>query len=107
MANIIDPTRPEQVELKPVEIEGMGRLEDSRTKTNKVTHPRFALERTYCTNCGTPYGWVSQESCKYIAAAEVIVFCDKCDEEMRTKLGPIPLECAGGKETTEFKKLGG
>lgn len=104
MANIIDPTKPEQVELKPVEIEGMGRLEDSRTKGRKVTHPTMNMERTYCMNCGAPYGWVTMESSQYIAANEVIVFCEKCDEEMRLKLGPIPFECAGDQNTIEFKR---
>lgn len=93
----------EKQEMKPLEIEGMGRPDDSRLKINKVTHPTMAMERTYCTNCGSPYGWVTQESAKYIACQEVIVFCERCDEEMRTKLGPIPLQVAGDQNTTEFR----
>ena len=105
MVNIIDKTRIEQVPLKPIEVPGMGRPDDSRTKFIKVTHPTKQLERTYCTNCGAPYGWVSQESSEYIATQQVIVFCNKCDADMNEKLGPIPLECAGDENTTEFLKL--
>lgn len=93
--------------LKPVEIEGFGRVEDSRLKkfTMGVTHPTLPLERTYCSNCGTPYGWVSTESSQYIEAAEVVVFCTRCDEEMNKKLGQIPLKCAGDENTREFPEL--
>jgi len=105
MVEIINKNRIEPVELKPLEIEGMGRVEDSRTKITKVTHPTMPMERTYCTNCGAPYGWVTQESSEYIAVGEVVVFCNKCDADMSTKLGPIPLECIGDEHTIDFTKL--
>ena len=90
-------------ELKPVELAGFGRVEDSRLKGfNKAeTHPTLPLERTYCTKCGTPYGWVSTESSQYISTAEVVVFCERCESDMRA-LGPIPFECAAPKEATEI-----
>ncbi len=63
--------------------------EDSRLKgyAGKVTHPTLPLERTYCANCGKPYGWVSTESYAFIEVMEIIVICDECDE----KLGKLPL----------------
>ena len=62
----------------------MGRLlqfgEDSRLKgySGRVTHAILPLMRTYCANCGRPWGWVSEESSEYIATAEIIVFCEEC-----------------------------
>lgn len=108
MANIVDRNRPEQAELKPVEYEGMGRPDDSRLKgfgNVRITHPTLPLERTFCGKCGAPYGWVSVESADYIRAGEVFVFCEKCEEDMRTKLGPIPLAVAAPKEATEIPAL--
>ena len=55
---------------------------DSRAKGSAghpvVTHPTFALERTYCVICMRPYGYVSQESFKYIQANNIVVVCDDC-----------------------------
>lgn len=106
MANIIDKSRPEEQELKPIELPGFGRVEDSRLKGifGTVTHPIYPLERTFCCKCGAPYGWVSMESSKYIAAGEVVVICEKCEGEMK-KVGPIPLVPAAPKEATEIPPL--
>ena len=98
----------ERVELKPVEIPGMGRVEDSRLKghTVRVTHPTLPLERTYCNRCGDPYGWVSIECSEYIRTGEVVVFCNKCDEDLRKiGQGEIPLKVAGDENTREFPEL--
>ncbi len=58
--------------------------EDSRLKgyAGRVTHAILPLERTYCSNCGTPWGWASQESSEQIAAAEIVVFCQECFEAL-------------------------
>ena len=66
---------------------------DSRLKgyTNRVTHPTLPLERTFCSHCGRPKGWVSVESYEFIKAAQIIVLCDDCEEKL-TQLGPLPLE---------------
>jgi hypothetical protein len=94
-------------DLKPVELPGFGRVEDSRIKgfTTKITHPTLPLERTFCSNCGAPYGWVSTESYEYISAGEVVVFCTKCETDMNKKLGPIPLRVAAPREATEIPPL--
>jgi len=62
---------------------------DSRLKgyAARVTHPRFPLERAYCSIRGKPYGWVSMESYEHVAPEEVIVVCDACDE----RYGRMPL----------------
>ena len=54
--------------------------EDSRLKgySDRVTHAVLPLARTYCANCGRPWGWVSEESSEYIATAEIVVFCEEC-----------------------------
>jgi hypothetical protein len=54
--------------------------DDSRLKgyTGRVTHAILPLERTYCTNCGRPWGWASEDSSEHIAAAEIVVFCEDC-----------------------------
>ena len=58
--------------------------EDSRLKghAGRVTHAILHLERTFCANCGRPWGWASQDSSEHIAAAEIIVFCEKCFEAL-------------------------
>ena len=56
-------------------------MEDSRTRRKKVTHATLPLERTYCVNCGKPKGWVSVETSKFIAAQQIIVICDECEEK--------------------------
>jgi hypothetical protein len=69
----------------------MGKLlaygEDSRLKgyTGRVTHAILPLERTYCSNCGKPWGWASQESSEQIAAAEIVVFCEGCFEALNSQ----------------------
>jgi hypothetical protein len=61
--------------------------EDSRLKgyANCVTHAVLPLARTYCCNCGKPWGWASQESSEQIAAAEIVVFCEDCFEALNAK----------------------
>jgi hypothetical protein len=71
----------------------MGILDDSRLKgyNGKKTHPVLSLERTFCSECGKPWGWTSQESSQHIAAAEIIVYCDRCFEKLN-KLAGTPVE---------------
>ena len=66
--------------------------EDSRLRgyARRVTHAVLPLERTYCTQCGKPHGWASQESSQHIAAAEIIVFCEECFESLNAS-GTAPL----------------
>ena len=54
--------------------------EDSRLKGHhgRVTHAVLSLERTFCANCGRPWGWTSEDSSKHIAAAEIVVLCEEC-----------------------------
>ena len=96
--------KEERIDLTPVHFEGFGKPEDGRLKGyhGKVTHPTLPLERSYCSHCGAPYGWVSEESSQLIAAAEVIVFCQQCEHDMNTKLGPVPLKAAGDQNTTDI-----
>lgn len=56
------------------------RLDDSRLKgfRVRVTHPTLPLERSYCSICGKPKGWVTTESSEFIRATEVVVVCDGC-----------------------------
>lgn len=95
-----------KVELKPVTIEGMGQVEDSRLKGyhGKITHPTLPLERTFCSKCGAPFGWVSHESYAYIEAGEVVVFCNNCEADME-KLGGVPLKAAAPDHATEIPPL--
>jgi hypothetical protein len=60
--------------------------EDSRLNgyARRVTHAILPLERTYCTNCGRPWGWVSEDSSEHIAAAEIVVFCEDCFEALNS-----------------------
>lgn len=75
-------------------------LDDSRLKgyNGAVTHPHLPLERTYCAICGRPKGWVNVETAEHIRAFSVIVICDSCDEDLRNKLGPVPLQEAAIEE---------
>ncbi len=72
----------------------MGKLldfgEDSRLKGygGRITHAILPLERTFCANCGRPWGWASEDSSEHIAAAEIVVFCEDCFEA----LNPVPVE---------------
>ncbi len=74
----------------------MGKLlefgEDSRLKGYgaRVTHAVFPLERTFCANCGRPWGWASQDSSEQIAAAEIEVFCEDCFEALNANRGAAP-----------------
>ena len=54
--------------------------EDSRLKgyARRMTHAILPLERTFCANCGRPWGWASEDSSDHIAAAEIVVFCEDC-----------------------------
>jgi hypothetical protein len=85
----------------------MGRIlefgEDSRLKgyAHRVTHAILPLERTFCANCGRPWGWASEDSSEHIAAAEIVVFCEECFEALNGEAAPferIP--------TSEMKSLG-
>jgi len=60
---------------------------DSRLQgfSREATHAVLPYERTYCANCGKPWGWTTQESSQYIAAAEIIVVCDDCFESLNGK----------------------
>ncbi len=51
----------------------------------EVTHSVLPYERTYCANCGKPWGWTTQDSSQFIAAAEIIVVCDECFESLNKK----------------------
>lgn len=68
--------------------------EDSRLKgyAGRVTHAILPLERTYCANCGRPWGWASEDSSKQIAAAEIIVFCEECFAAMHAHHEASPFE---------------
>lgn len=61
--------------------------QDSRLQgfNGAVTHAVLPYERTYCANCGKPYGWTSQDSSQMIAAAEITVVCDECFESLNAK----------------------
>jgi predicted amidophosphoribosyltransferase len=61
--------------------------EDSRLKGygGRVTHAILPLERTYCANCGRPWGWASEDSSEHIAAAEIVVFCEDCFEALNSR----------------------
>jgi hypothetical protein len=54
--------------------------EDSRLKgyARRLTHAILPLERTFCANCGRPWGWASEDSSEHIAAVEIVVFCEEC-----------------------------
>jgi len=79
--------------------------EDSRLKGHRarVTHAILPLERTYCTNCGKPWGWASQDSSEQIAAAEIIVFCEECFEALNANHQASPFDRIPAKE---MKALG-
>jgi hypothetical protein len=86
--------------------------EDSRLKgyAGRVTHAILPLERTYCANCGRPWGWASEDSSEHIAAAEIVVFCEDCFEALnaRTRVtssqyARAPLECI---PENEMRSLG-
>jgi hypothetical protein len=87
----------------------VGRLiefgEDSRLKgyTGRVTHAILPLERTFCANCGRPWGWASEDSSEHIAAAEIVVFCEECFASLNR--GPGAATFARIPET-EMKSLG-
>jgi hypothetical protein len=51
----------------------------------EVTHAVLPYERTYCANCGKQWGWTTQDSSQYIAAAEISVVCDECFESLNSK----------------------
>jgi len=67
-----------------------------------ITHSVLPYERTFCSECGKPWGWTTQDSSQFIAAAEVVVYCDVCFEKLNAQAGtplvPIPSE--------ELKQLG-
>lgn len=55
-------------------------MEDSRMAGHhgKVTHPTMPLERTYCVNCGRPWGWCGGEK----PPDHIRVICDPCFDAM-------------------------
>jgi hypothetical protein len=71
--------------------------EDSRLRgfQGHQTHPVLPLERTFCSNCGKPHGWVGMDSDnnwmtdtgESVSPTEVVVICNECDE----RLGKLPL----------------
>ena len=68
--------------------------EDSRLKgyAGRVTHAVLPLERTFCANCGRPWGWASQDSSEHIAASEIVVFCEECFAALNAAHQAAPLE---------------
>ena len=72
--------------------------EDSRLKgyAGRVTHAVLPLERAYCSNCGRPWGWASEESSGQIAAAEIVVFCEECFEALNSKCAPVTVRSIQG-----------
>lgn len=60
---------------------------DSRLQgfSREVTHAVLPYERTYCANCGRPWGWTTTDSSQFIAAAEIVVVCDACFESLNGK----------------------
>ena len=75
---------------------------DSRLKGyfGTTTHAVLPLERTFCSNCGKPWGWASVESSHLIAAAEIIVCCEECFTGLNDKAGAVQIA------PDEMKKLG-
>jgi hypothetical protein len=67
-------------------------MEDSRMSGHHgiVTHPTMPLERTYCVNCGRPWGWCSQGT----GIAGIQVICDDCETKMNEKAS-LPPDCSG------------
>ena len=94
-------------DVKPPEYPGLGRVEDSRLAGyfGQVTHPTMPLQRTFCSNCGKPYGWVNQDSSEMIALKQVVVYCNECEEMLNKKVGPIPFRVIGGVEVRDFSHL--
>ena len=87
----------------------MGKLlqfgEDSRLKgyRARITHAVLPLERTFCANCGRPWGWASQDSSEQIAAAQIVVFCEDCFEALNAQHAASTLTRI---PDTEMKTLG-
>ncbi len=68
--------------------------EDSRLKGygGRVTHAILPLERSFCANCGRPWGWASEDSSEQIAAAEIVVFCEECFESLNANHQASPFD---------------
>lgn len=79
--------------------------EDSRLKGHqgRITHAVLPLERTFCANCGRPWGWVSEDSGEHIAAAEIVVFCEDCFAALNASQQTAPFNRI---PETEMKSLG-
>lgn len=86
----------------------MVQLEDSRLKgfAGKVTHSTLPLERTYCANCGRPWGWASIESSQHIAPAKIQVICDACEQSMNEK-AQLPPSSSGMEVPRAYLELYG
>lgn len=67
--------------------------EDSRLKGHRgrLTHAVLPLERTFCANCGRPWGWASEDSSEHIAAAKIVVFCEDCFAALNANQPAAPL----------------
>ena len=65
-------------------------MEDSRLKRSTITHPTLPLERTFCAECGKPWGWASMETSKTIAPAEIQVICENCLQQKTDQAGLPP-----------------
>jgi hypothetical protein len=65
----------------------MRKDQDSRLQgfNREVTHAVLPYERTYCANCGKPWGWTTEDSSQFIAAAEIVVVCDECFVSLNAK----------------------
>ena len=79
--------------------------EDSRLKGHRgrVTHAVLPLERTFCANCGRPWGWASEDSSEHIAAAEIVVFCEECFAALNANQQSAPFRRI---PESEMKSLG-
>jgi len=71
---------------------------DSRNSTIIVSDQSGKFQRAYCYLCGAPAGWVSKDSSAWCAPQHIIVTCDRCDQEIISKLGDLPFN----KIPTEF-----
>jgi hypothetical protein len=79
--------------------------DDSRLKgySGRVTHAILPFERTYCANCGRPWGWASEDSSEHIAAAGIVVFCEECFGALNTGNHYAPMQRV---PTNEIRSLG-
>ena len=81
--------------------------EDSRLKGHRgrATHAILPLARTFCANCGRPWGWASEDSSEHIAAAEIVVFCEDCFEALNSNQKAVPHQRIPENEMTSLGLL--